>query len=160
LSALRLELGLPSPQSSAEAKEGRGFLLERVSGPTRRAKWVKKWFALAHSGPRDLVKTSRCSPYHGHDDSMPEPRVTPQVSFCHRRSHLLLHSYPDGQSQATAARCRCRWIRRGLLHIHRTATYMDGENRHALPRLCMHQVRHLPMLLLRLRSTAPRYPLK
>jgi hypothetical protein len=32
---------------------------ERASGPTRRAKWAKKWFALANSGQRDLVKTSR-----------------------------------------------------------------------------------------------------
>jgi hypothetical protein len=29
---------------------------ERASGPTRRAKWVKKWFALRHSAARDLVK--------------------------------------------------------------------------------------------------------
>jgi hypothetical protein len=32
---------------------------ERASGPTRGAKWAKKWFALANSGQRDLVKASR-----------------------------------------------------------------------------------------------------
>jgi hypothetical protein len=32
---------------------------ERASGPTRRAKWAKKWFALRSWAQRDLVKTSR-----------------------------------------------------------------------------------------------------
>jgi hypothetical protein len=36
-----------------------GGMVIRASGPTRRAKWAKKWFALAHSGSQDLVKTSR-----------------------------------------------------------------------------------------------------
>jgi hypothetical protein len=46
----------PTPANfSPSAVAGR----ERASGPTSRAKWAKKLFALASSGQRDLVKASR-----------------------------------------------------------------------------------------------------
>jgi hypothetical protein len=45
----------PPPPSDLCAVYGR----ERASGPTRRAKCAKKWFALRSWAQRDLVKTSR-----------------------------------------------------------------------------------------------------
>ena len=48
-----------APKSAGWAPCGAQPCPAGASGPTRRAKWAKKWFALAHSGSRDLVKTSR-----------------------------------------------------------------------------------------------------
>ena len=49
----------PCPAGAPPGNFGAVTGRERASGPTRRAKWAKKWFALRHSEARDLVKTSR-----------------------------------------------------------------------------------------------------